>query len=354
MDWSIRNVGNIIKNIAGGQDFLPGVNNPFNSTTDGTKGTTGTWESNVQPVSQADLDNGLMYYDSQTGGLVGSNLPTAPQVDLGAQQRAAEAAAKAQADAQARNSFNQGRTNILSDIQNSAGNYLQTGRNSILDFVEGLRSQQQGVDTQRANAVLGKRNAASGIQSMVGQGIRSFGVNLANRNAGDSSAALAGAQAYGRMGNQQMQDVNQQYGLTNANLDMTQQGIDTSRESGLRKFDTEKDQTINSLTNYAQQQFATLNQAAEGAGIMDRIAIEQEKENIKNDLIQKLAALDARGQSASVRPMDQMGIQNKAQELSQLGQGGTQFDFTGTAPTQLQTGSPLGQLPIFSNRRRRD
>jgi hypothetical protein len=87
---------------------------------------------------------------------------------------------------------------------------------------------------------------------------------------------------------------------------------------------------------------------------MDRIAIEQEKETVKNQLIQQLAELDARGRSASVRPMDQMGVQNKAQELSQLGQGGTQFDFTGTAPTQLQTGSPLGQLPIFSNRRRRD
>lgn len=274
-----------------------------------------------------------------------------PQVDTAAKQ---QAAAQAAAQASARNSFNQGRSNILSDIQNSAGNYLQTGRNNILDFLDSIKSGQQGLDIRRANAVLGQRNAAKGIMDMVGQGIRSFGVNLANRNAGDSSAALAGAQAYGRMGNQQMQGVNQDLGMENANIDVAQQGLNTSRESGRRKLETEKAQTINNLTNYAQQQFATLNAQAEGAGIMDRIAIEQEKENVKNQLIQQLAELDAKlGEANTVNPMDQMAIQNKAQELSQLGQGGTQFDFTNTTPTQLQTGAQLGQLPIFSNRRKR-
>lgn len=252
----------------------------------------------------------------------------------------------------ARNSFNQGKSNILGDIMNSGNNYLQTGRNNILDFINGLKTNQQGLDTQRSNAVLGKNQSLGGIQNMVGQGIRSFGVNLANRNASDSSAALAGAQAYGRMGNQQSQDVNQQYGLTNANLDVAQQGLDTGRESGLRKFDTEKEQTINNLTNYAQQQFATLNSQAEGAGIMDRIAIEQEKENIKNQLIQQLAELDARGQAATVNPMDQMAVQNKAAQLGQLGQGGTQFDFGMASPAQLQTGAQISQLPIYSNRRK--
>lgn len=327
-------------------------------------GSTITPVNNTLTVSSNPADivsGGGISYTTPGGGITYSGAPGTAIADfqLGAydsnaqQQAQAAAAARAAAQSSARNSFNQGRSNILQDIQNSAGNFLKTGRNNILDFIEGLRTNQQGVDIQRANAVLGKNQSLKGIQNMVGQGIRSFGVNLANRNAGDSSAAMAGAQAYGRMGNQQAQDVNQQYGLTNANLDVTQQGIDTSRESGLRKFDTEKDQTINNLTNYAQQQFATLNSQAEGAGIMDRIAIEQEKENIKNQLIQQLAELDARGQSASVNPMDQMAIQNKAAELGQLGQGGTQFDFTSATPTQLQTGAQLGQLPIFSNRRKR-
>lgn len=338
-----------IRDIVGGADLIPGVNNPFNGTTDGTSGTSGSWGDPAQASQPTQFTE-----DTTQFGQVGAQNVLGPNWQAQYDQQQAAKAQEAARQSSARNNFNQGRTNILDSIRGAAGDYVKTGGNNILNFVEGLRSQQQGLDTQRANAELGRRNASSGIQSMVGQGIRSFGVNLANRNAGDSSAALAGAQAYGRMGNQQMQDVNQQYGLENANLDVSQQNLDTSREAGLRGFDLEKEMNLNNWVRTAQDQFATLNAQAEGAGIMDRIAIEQEKESIKNQLLQQLAQLDARGQSASVRPMDQMGIQNKAQELSQLGQGGTQFDFTGTAPTQLQTGSPLGQLPIFSNRRRRD
>lgn len=337
-------------------DFLFGGNaaqdltSSFTSAGGQAQPTSSSTSTSQQASPSAD---GFYYYDTNSGTVNDTSTGEPTTATGGAYTVSGPTQEQIRQD-NARNSFNQGRSNILSNIRNAATNYAQTGTNNILDFIEDLKSQQQGLDIRRANAVLGQRNAAKNIMGMVGQGIRSFGVNLANRNAGDSSAALAGAQAYGRMGNQQMQDVNQQFGLENANIDVAQQGLNTDRESGKRRLETDKAQKINELTNYAQQKFAALNAEAEDAGIMDRIAIEQEKENIKNELIQSLAALDAQlGQANTVNPMDQMGVQNKAQELSQLGQGGTQFDFTTTTPTQLQTGAQLGQLPIFSNRRKR-
>ena len=269
------------------------------------------------------------------------------------EEQAAAAAQAAQQQA-ARNSFNSGRTNIFDSATSAAGRFVGDQRNNILDFIEGITNSQQGIDRGRVKAQLGKDRASEGIMGMVGRGIRSGGTMLANRNAGDSSAAGAIAQAYGDLGNRQQSDVNNQFGMQQEDFNIAQGQLGQQRASGLRRFDTDSTNTVNNIVEDARQSFAALNEQAAGAGIEDRIAIEQEKEAIRNQTLQQLAVLDQEvAKVGGVKAMGGDAIRSEAGRMNRLGQGeGTKFSFTDQAPMQLQNGVQLGLLPIYSNRRR--
>lgn len=313
--------------------------------------------------------SGLINTTSSSGGLInlsGSGLPTgftimddsvsggdtgASTTDPYAAQLAAQQAAATQA---ARESFNTGKSNVYQSATGAAQGFLGSQRNNILDFIDSLRNSQQGIDQGRIKAQLGKDRATTGIMGMVGRGIRSGGTMLANRNAGDSSAAGAIAQAYGDLGNRQQSDVNNQFGMQQEDFNIAQGQLGQQRASGLRRFGTDRDNTTNSIVESARQAFAALNEQAAGAGIEDRIAIEQEKEAIRNQTLSQLAELDQlAGGANNVKAMGGDAIRSEAGRMNRLGQGeGTKFSFTDQAPMQLQNGVQLGQLPIYSNRRR--
>jgi len=189
---------------------------------------------------------------------------------------------------------------------------------------------------------------------MVGRGIKSGGTMLANRNAGDSSAAGAIAKAYGDLGNRQQSDVNNQFGMENEDFNVAQGQLGQQRASGLRRFATDSSNTVNSIVDQARQSFAALNDQAAGAGIEDRIAIEQEKEAIRQSTLAQIAELDQLASGANnVQAMGGDAVRSEAGRLNKLGQGeGSQYNFTSQAPAQMQNGVQLGQLPIYSNRRR--
>lgn len=264
-----------------------------------------------------------------------------------AQQAAAQAAATSQ--------FNSGRTNVYDTASERAGNTFRSQRNSILDFLTSAREGQQDIDRGRVKAQLGKDRSSRGIMDMVGRGIRSGGVMLANRNAGDSSATGAIARAYGDLGNRQQAGVNNQFAMENDDFNVAQQRLGTKIESGKRSFEASKADAVDSIVSEARSAFASLNDAAMGAGISERIAIEQEKEAIRQQTLDRLAGLDTELSKVNqVSALDQEGIIGQAGALNRAGQGeGSQYSFTEQAPAQLQgTGAQLGQLPIYSNRRR--
>ncbi len=269
------------------------------------------------------------------------------------EEQAAAAAQAAQQQA-ARNSFNSGRTNIFDSATSAAGNAVRDQRGGILNFIESLRNSQEDIDQGRIKSQLGKERASTGIMGMVGRGIRSGGTMLANRNAGDSSAAGAIAQAYGDLGNRQQSDVNNQYGMEQEDLNLSQGRLGRQRESGLRDIGSAREGAVYNIVESAKQSFAALNDQAAGAGIEDRIAIEQEKEAIRNQTLQQLAVLDQEvAKVGGVKAMGGDAIRSKAGELNRLGQGqASQYSFTDQAPAQFQQGAQLGQLPIYSNRRR--
>lgn len=294
----------------------------------------------------------LNFTTNDTGGDTGV-LGTQNSQSLWQQQ---QAAAEAQRQNAARESFNLGRGNTYSSATDSANMFKNTQRNNILDFIDSTRQQQQGIDRGRVKAQIGKNQAGAGILGMINRGVRSGMNMLGNKNAGDSSAALAIAQAYGDIGSREQADVNNQFALENEDYNLQQQNLGTSVNSAKRRFGTEKQSSIDQIVGDARNAFASLNDAAAGAGISDRIAIEQEKEAIRQQTLQQLAELDSvLGGVDNVNAMGGDTVRSEATRMMNEGRGaGSQYSFTDQAPVAMPGASiGMGSLPIYSNRRRR-
>lgn len=265
-----------------------------------------------------------------------------------------QAAAKAAAQSAARESFGIGKSNIYSSATTGADAWKSGQRNNILDFIDSLRSGQSGIDNQRINNEVNRQRGTSDVLGMVSRGLQSGGVMLANRNASNSSAAEAIARAYGELGQRQQSGVNNQFSMGERGIDQAQQAFDTQRQSGLRRFATDKVSKIDEIVGNAQNAFVELNQQAANADITDRVAIEQEKENIRNQVLSQLAELDqVLGGQESIQAAGRDQIRSQATGLNQSGAATPdQFTYDSQAPLMQQSGPSLGMLPLYSNRRR--
>jgi hypothetical protein len=333
--------------------------------TTGTISGTGTYvpPTNITSVGDS-ADSAMDFASGGTGGVIGTF--SSPGYTLGsattqtyeqqlyAQQLAAQAAAEAAARQAAIGSFNTGRANTYSGATNAASGFVRNQGNNILNYIDSLKASQQSVDEGRINAELGKQRGTQGVMSMVGRGIRSGGAMLANRNAGDSSATGAIARAYGDLGQREQSNVNNQFATDARQLDMTQEGINTGRNSAKRQFNLDNQNTVDSITRDAEAAFQSLNDAAAGAGILERIQIEQEKEAIRSQTLAKLAELDASlGGIDTVGSIGQDAARSQATQRNAAGAvGGENYSYNTEAPMGFQ-GAQVGQLPIYSNRRNR-
>jgi hypothetical protein len=120
------------------------------------------------------------------------------------------------------------------------------------------------------------------------------------------------------------------------------------------KRDYEKTNLINGLVDQARQSFVALNDAAAGASIGDRIAIETEKENIRQNLLAQLQ--DAENYfNTGVQGIQGLGQEAAAGEASKLRAAGqvSPDAFMAQAPTagqSTQGGSSI--FNVIANRRR--
>ena len=272
--------------------------------------------------------------------------PTAEQIAF---QRAQEAA---------RNNFNTGRDSVYNSAYSGAdakGTMLGRG---IRDSLQALGDRQSGINMGGARNELAKMQGVSGIQGMVGRGIKSSGVMLGNRNAGDSSAAGALANAYGELGQREMAGVGNQYALANEDLNSQQTVLNRDRQDYESDYAGDKRMYVNDVVNQASQQFAQLNADAQNASLPDRIAIDQEKEVIRQNVLAKLQQYDAQLQQgmAGINANDQQARMTQANDLRQKGTdlGSGMFNFTQQAPMNFQGNAPSGGgLPIFTMPRRK-
>lgn len=248
--------------------------------------------------------------------------------------------------------FTDQKNNIYGGANDAASNAGINLNSSILDLVSSLRNGQLSIDNKAVNNELAKRQGTADTYGMVGRGIRSGGVLLANKNATDSSAAGALAQAYGDMGRRQLSTVGNQYEAGNRDITQAQTSLDEQRLTGVRKIQESKAQTVNTIMNDARNQLAALNVAMAYAKVPDRIAIEQEKENIKSQVLSQLQQYDQQltNSTSSIAPTSADARRTQAIAQQTAGQApASAFSYTASAPAQFQDSGPFAsQLPIFT------
>lgn len=254
----------------------------------------------------------------------------------------------------ARAGFGTQRQNILSGANEAIGNAARGYGSSILDFLDSLRSGQRNIDQQSIQNELGRQQGTRGVLDMVGRGIKSGGVMLANRNAADSSAAGALAGAYGDMGRRQLSQVGNEYAMNQNELGQQQEDLSLQQSQGLRHLNESKTQVVNGIVSQARNALAALDAAIAGASLPDRIQIEAEKETIRQQALQQLQQYDSQLSQgvAGIRPMDQNQARTQANQLAMAGAAPAEsFNFSTETPAQFQntgpypSGLPLFQLP---------
>jgi hypothetical protein len=254
------------------------------------------------------------------------------------------------------NNFNIQKTNIYGSANDAADNAGIGIHGSILDFIDSLRGAQGKVDESAVQNELARRQGATGVMGMVGRGINSAAVTLNNDNAGDSSAGDAVARAYGDIGRRQMSTIGNQYAQGQRAVDMQQADVDTQRASGIRHINDSKTQVVNSIVSDARNSLAALDAAMANASLPDRINIENEKNNVKTQVMSKLAQYDAELTNGAngIAATSPDARKSTAYSLAQAGVAPENaFDYTAEQPADLkQTGPFASDLPIFTFKRK--
>lgn len=231
--------------------------------------------------------------------------------------------------------------------QQGADNYNQ----GILNYLDQLRSGQNTINRQGVQNELSRSQGYRGILDMVGQGIKSGGVMLANKNAGNSSASEALARAYQSLGTRQNSNNINQYSQGQNAIDQAQSDLSVSSTASKRNLDFGKQQAVTSFVDNVQRQLSALDAAMVNANIPDRINIEQEKEQIKQDFLGTLAKYDAvlnQGISGvSQTTPDERRIEG--QRLAGISTSpNSPFEFLDTPASQFESNRSDNGLPLFT------
>lgn len=288
------------------------------------------------PQSARDyVTNAYNTYNSLNQGVLGAST-TAGGRDLGT--------LRAGFDAQKQNIYGS---------SNDAATALQPGLNrNVLDTIHNLTLGQQGIDRQNINNESSKIQGGRSILDMVGRGIRSGGVMLANKNAGNSSAAGALANAYGQLGQRQLSDIGNQYSKNAGDIGVAQAEQDYQVGQAPGKFHESLMQNVNGIVNAARDRFAQLDADMANASLPERIAIEQEKEKVRSSVLGQLQQYDSQLATGVGGIHATTAEQNRdtANQQIQAGQADPNlFRYSTQAPAQFQGNAPSGgNLPLFS------
>lgn len=271
---------------------------------------------------------------------------------------AAAAAAQAQALAAAQANLEAGRDMVLSSGRfglRELGNTFDTGARGLVTTV---KNSQQDIDMAREGNALNRVRSINDIASMIRQGTQSFGVRLSNMNALDSSAAEAAARAFGMFGNKQRGSVQNQFALAGRDLDVQQGRLEEQETEGARQLRTAKDLEVDRIEREIVNQLKILDAEAQGAGLTTRLAIDELKNDVISEGVQRLNSLDQwlTQQLATIDPMTPEEIEASAYQLNQAGATGSvpAYDYS-TSPLIDQSGGNIGpgmvQLPLYTRRR---
>lgn len=254
--------------------------------------------------------------------------------------------------AQVRADYNRQVGNTYGSIYGAVDQNAEHYNNSILDYLDSARAGQKSIDSKAVQNELSKRQGTAGVLDMIGHGIRSGGVLLANKNASSSSATDALGRAYSDIGRRQQTGVNNQYEQGNNAIQDSQEAFNIQQQGALRGLGQNKNDIVNDIVNKAQDALTALNSSAQSATLPDRIDIESEKQRIKNAALGKLQQYDQTLNNgvASIRPQDATVNRTKAAALDTAGTAADNaFSYDAAIPAQFQdTGPFASELPIFT------
>ncbi len=210
-----------------------------------------------------------------------------------------------------------------------------------------------GINDKAVTADLAKMTGGRDILGMVGRGIKSSGTMLANKNASNSSAGAAIAEAYGDIGQREMNKVGNAYAEDQREIVSAQDQLALDAAAYQAKIGRQKEDTLAKIVNESKVQLAALDAAMAGASMPQRIQIAQEMEAVKQRATGELSKYDSLlqqelGKSKRISGQDQ---QAQAAERStagyDLGEGA--YDYSTQAPVQFQnTGPYSSNLPLFT------
>jgi hypothetical protein len=282
-----------------------------------------------------------------------SAAPATPTAPASTPNTAATAAATAAAAATARaeTDFGNLKNSTFSSINDAVGSGARGYTSSIQDYLDSRKQQQNTVNNDAVQNELSREQGMQGITDMVGNGIKSGGVILANDNAGSSSAGEALARAYGIQGRQQASSVGNQFAQGQNKVNTEENNITAADTTEQRHVGEDKTNTINSIVNSTRSQLASLNQSAAYASIPDRVDIEAKIAEVKQQALDALSAYDGQlssGVTANA-PQDAGSVRASATNLLTAGTAPeNSFDYTTDVPAQLQgSGQFASSLPIF-------
>lgn len=233
---------------------------------------------------------------------------------------------------------------------NTAGNRLGSG---IDQFLQSYKTSQRGINEGGINAALAKQQGIQGILGSVGRNIKSGNVMLSNKNASDSSAAGALAQAYGEAGRRQAAGVGNQFEQKQNELGMQQADLADQAALYQKEVGREKENVVNSIVDSTRQQLSSLNEAMIGASLPDRIEISKEIDAIKQRALSELSAYDKTLKSgmSKYRAIDrnEMNRQAAARATQGYDLGDNMFDYENVDQGQFNdTGAQPADFPLYT------
>lgn len=256
-----------------------------------------------------------------------------------------------------RSNFNTQKQGIFDSINQWGDNTAARYGLDVQDFGNKFRQGQDALNRRGADLEAKKMQATSGILGMIGRGVKSAGNYLGGRNAGSSSASGEIAKAYGDIGRRNMSSVGNEYSAGQEQLGVDQNIFNTDAESSLNRFKLNMDEQINGQVESARAALTDLDVQMQNASLPDRIAIDQEKNRIKSELIAKLQGFDQQARQARASAQVTNTDQNRATAQTNLAAGqapADMFSFTDQAPLEMQDSGPSASgLPIFTNNKRR-
>lgn len=224
-------------------------------------------------------------------------------------------------------------------------------RTAIENFLRNIGRQQREIDERGISNEMGLASGHSDILSMVNRGLRSGGVMLADRNATDSSAAQAIAEAYNELGTRQLNDIGNQYEMENIAIGFAQNDLDEDVTGGIKSIQAEKQAAITSIVNEANNQIAALDAAMANASMPERIAINSEINRIRTAVTNELGNYDNKLSNVhSINPMARPALLAQSRQRAKMGmRDKAPFNYENIGSGQLQETGPVAtNLPIFT------